>query len=55
MLIKGSMFLFLSPEAAYGALIAGFHFDQLFYPYMADGTASRHLPDLWWVQAAAKD
>jgi hypothetical protein len=35
MLIKGSMFLFLSPEAVYGTLIAGFHFDQLFYPYMA--------------------
>ena len=35
MLIKGSMFLFLSPEAVYGTLLAGIHFEQLFYFYMA--------------------
>ena len=35
MLIKGSMLLFLSPEGLYGTLIAGFHFEQLFYFYMA--------------------
>lgn len=35
MLIKGSMLLFLSPEAVYGTLIAGFHFEQFFYYYMA--------------------
>jgi hypothetical protein len=34
MLIKGSMLLFLSPEGVYGTLIAGFHFEQLFYLYM---------------------
>jgi hypothetical protein len=35
MLIKGSMFLFLSPEAVYGTLLTGIHFEQLFYIYMA--------------------
>jgi hypothetical protein len=35
MLIKGSMLLFLSQEAVYGKLIAGFHFEQLFHLYMA--------------------
>jgi hypothetical protein len=35
MLIKGSMLLFLSPEAVYGTLLAGIHFQQLFYLYMA--------------------
>ena len=35
MLIKGSMLLFLSPEAMYGPLLAGIHFQQLFYLYMA--------------------
>lgn len=35
MLIKGSMLLFLSPEALYGTLLAGIHFQQLFYLYMA--------------------
>jgi hypothetical protein len=35
MLIKGSMLLFLSPEGLYETLIAGFHFDQFFYLYMA--------------------
>jgi hypothetical protein len=34
MLIKGSMLLFLSPEAVYVTLIAGFHFEQLFYFHM---------------------
>ena len=35
MLIKGSMFLFLSPEVVYGTLFAGIHFEQLFYFYLA--------------------
>ena len=35
MLIKASMLLFLSRESVYGTLIAGFRFEQLFYPYMA--------------------
>ncbi|MGD0974837.1 MAG: hypothetical protein ABR866_12150 [Candidatus Korobacteraceae bacterium] len=35
MLIKGSMLLFMSPEAVYGTLLAGIHFEQLFYLYMA--------------------
>ena len=35
MLIKGSMLLFMSPEAVYGTLLAGMHFEQLFYLYMA--------------------
>jgi len=35
MLIKGSMLLFLSPQAVYGTLLAGIHFEQLFYLYMA--------------------
>ena len=35
MLIKGSMLLFMSPEAVYGALLARIHFEQLFYLYMA--------------------
>jgi hypothetical protein len=35
MLIEGSMLLFLSPEAVYGTLLAGIHFEQLFYFYMA--------------------
>src|ERR1035437_320391 len=35
MLIKGSMMLFLSPGAVCGTLLAGFHFEQLFYFYMA--------------------
>src|ERR1700687_2731797 len=34
MLTKGSMLLFLSPKALYGALLAGIHFEQLFYLYM---------------------
>jgi hypothetical protein len=34
-LIKGSMLLFLSSEAVYGTLLAGIHFEQLFYFYMA--------------------
>ena len=33
-LIKGSTLLFLSPEAVYGTLLAGFHFNQLFYLYI---------------------
>jgi len=33
-LIKGSTLLFLSPEAVYGTLLAGIHFDQLFYLYI---------------------
>lgn len=35
MLLKGSMLLFMSPEAVYGTLLAGIHFEQLFYLYMA--------------------
>ena len=35
LLIKGSMLLFLSPEAVYGMLLAGIHFEQLFYLYIA--------------------
>jgi hypothetical protein len=34
-LIKGSMLVFLSPGAVYGTLVAGFHFEQLFYLYMS--------------------
>jgi hypothetical protein len=34
MLIKGSMLLFLSPQAVYGALLAGIHFNQLFNLYI---------------------
>jgi len=35
MLIKGSMLVFLSPDAVYGTLVAGFHFEQFFHFYMA--------------------
>jgi hypothetical protein len=35
MLIKASMLLFMSPEAVYGTLLAGIHFEQLFYFYLA--------------------
>jgi hypothetical protein len=35
LLIKGSMLLFLSPEGVYAVLLAGIHFEQFFYLYMA--------------------
>jgi hypothetical protein len=35
MLIKGLMLLFISPEAVYGTLLVGIHFEQYFYGYMA--------------------
>jgi hypothetical protein len=35
LLIKAVLLLFLSPEAAYGLLLAGTHFAQLFYLYSA--------------------
>jgi vacuolar-type H+-ATPase subunit I/STV1 len=36
-LIKGLLFLFLSPEAAGGFFLGGLHYEQLFYMYMAIG------------------
>jgi hypothetical protein len=35
LLLKGSMLLFLSPEAVYGSLLAGIHFEKFLYLYMA--------------------
>ena len=35
MLTKAAILLFLSPEAANGLFLAGFHYQQLFYPYTA--------------------
>jgi hypothetical protein len=37
MLIKGLILLCLSPGAAYGVLLAGTRFEQLFYLYMGTG------------------
>jgi vacuolar-type H+-ATPase subunit I/STV1 len=34
-LIKGALFLFLSPEAAAGLFLGGLHYAQLFYLYVA--------------------
>ena len=34
-LIKGLLFLFLSPEAAVGFFLGGLHYEQLFYLYVA--------------------
>jgi hypothetical protein len=35
LLSKGVLWLFLSPEAVYGLLLAGIRFEQFFYLYMA--------------------
>jgi hypothetical protein len=35
LLAKGVLLLFLSPESVYGVLLAGIHFEQLFYCYFA--------------------
>jgi hypothetical protein len=35
LLIKGALLLFLSPEAASGVFLAGLHYEQFFYLYVA--------------------